>query len=258
MTGEVRLGKSIRASREELFRACATTDGLERWYADRVTGAMTRGSSVRLEWPELNAGVELHVAELVPNERIVLASGESRVTLTVSEGHLELVHEGLAPTDDVPGFGSSWRVALAVLAHAVEAHPGRPRRTDWIARPARTSATLAHLCFTEPEALTSWLGRAEKIGAEGQPYSIRLETGETMQGKVVARPSGRDVAFTWEERGNSVVVFRTLPSPSEGERVLAVCWSHWTPEEAGERAVVNGFERAIERLSSVLLQSGEA
>ncbi|HEX7670607.1 MAG TPA: hypothetical protein VF395_13525 [Polyangiaceae bacterium] len=258
MTGEVRLEKSIRASREDIFRACATTDGLERWYADRVTGGVAEGSSVRLEWPDLNAGVELRVADLVQNERIVLASGDSRVTLTISEGHVALVHEGLAVTDDLPGFDSSWRVALAVLAHAVEAHPGRPRRTHWVARPARTSANLAHLYFTEPEALTSWLGRAEKIGREGESYSLRLESGETMRGTVIARPSGRDVAFTWEERGNSALVFRTLPSPSEGERVLAVCWSHWTPEQTGERAVVTGIERAIERLSSVLLQSGEA
>lgn len=257
MAGVVRVARTIGASREALFEACATTAGLERWYADRVSGSFERGGTVRLEWPGLNAGVELHVADRVENERVVLEGGPSRVTLSIAEGHIALVHEGLAPSEDVPGYDSSWQVALSVLAQALEVHAGRPRRTAWVARPARTTTTLAHLCFTEPGALSTWLGSGE-MGSEGERYALTLASGERMSGTVLSRVTGRDLALEWEERGESVLVLRTLPSPTEGERILAACWSRWAAEREDERAVVKGLASAFERLGGILLKSGEA
>jgi uncharacterized protein YndB with AHSA1/START domain len=259
MAGEIRLVRSVRATRAELWQACSTPSGLEGWYADRVTGALNRGGSVRLEWPELGAGVDLDVAELVPNERLVFRNGDSRVAIDVADGKVSLAHEGLADDDDLEGFRSSWHVALAVLTHALEAHPGAGRRTRWAARPARTTAGIAHLCFTEPEALRSWLAEDAIIGAEGERYSLTLGSGERMSGRVLVRSGGRDVALTWEEQHDSVVVLRTLPSPkSDRERVVAACWSKWGPTSPGERAVENELRRALERLAAMLAMSGEA
>jgi uncharacterized protein YndB with AHSA1/START domain len=259
MTGEVRLERSIRASRAELWQACSTPAGLEGWYADRVTGTFVRGGSVRLEWPDLSAGIELEVAESVPNERLVLTNGESRVVLEVAEGQVSLAHEGLTMEDDVEGFRSSWRVALAVLTHALEKHRGTARRTRWCARPARTSASLAHLCFTEPEALATWLGDEIVMGAEGEAYSLRLGSGDQVSGRVLVRSGGRDVALTWDEQNDAVLVLRTLPSPkSDEQRIVAVCWSKWGPTGPGERALENELRRALERLAGVLAMSGQA
>jgi uncharacterized protein YndB with AHSA1/START domain len=259
MTGEVRLQRSIRASRADLWQACSTPAGLEGWYADRVTGPFTRGGTVRLEWPDLGAGIELTVSEVVPGERLALTNGESRVVLDVGDGLVSLVHEGLTTDDDIEGFRSSWSVALAVLAHAMEQHPGAARRTRWCARPARTSASLAHLCFTEPEALATWLGGAIVMGAEGEAYSLRLGSGDPVSGRVLVRSGGRDVALTWHEQNDAVLVLRTLPSPkSDEERIVAVCWSKWGPTGPGERALENELRRSLERLAGVLAMSGQA
>jgi uncharacterized protein YndB with AHSA1/START domain len=226
MAGEVRLVQPVRATQRALWEACSTAAGLTGWYADSVSGALARGSVVRLEWPELGATVELDVVDLAQGERIVFANGESTVRLDVSEGSVSLVHDGLASDDDVEGFRSSWRVALATLTHSLEEHPGAARRTRWAVRPVRTSATLAYACFTEPSALQKWLGEDARIGQEGGHYAVRLGTGDWMSGRVLVRSGGRDVALTWREQNDSVVVFRTLPSPkSDAERIVAACWS---------------------------------
>src|SRR5262249_7507851 len=155
------------ASREELWQACSTRSGLESWYADRVTGTVARGGVLRLEWPDLGASVELIVEEVRPDDRVVLANGKSRVALAVGEGRLELSHEGFQSEDDLLGFRSSWRVALSMLKHALEEHPGSPRRIRWAARTVRASPELVHLCFTSSAALERWVGQGSRMGAEG-------------------------------------------------------------------------------------------
>jgi uncharacterized protein YndB with AHSA1/START domain len=259
MTGEVHLVCSVRASREELWEACGTRSGLEGWYADRVTGTVARGATLRLEWPELGATVGLQVEEVRSNEQIVLVNGRSRVALTVEDGRVELAHTGLSEEDDVEGFESSWRVALAMLKHALEEHPRSPRRIRWVARPAQASAELAHLCFTAPAALDRWLGHGSEMGAEGEPYSLTLATGERMSGKVLCRAAGRDVALSWDEQNDSMLVLRTLPSPRAAkERVVAICWSKWGATEAGEHAIESELRRSLERLGAILAMSGRA
>jgi uncharacterized protein YndB with AHSA1/START domain len=259
MAGEVHLVFSARASREELWEACGTRSGLEAWYADRVTGSISRGATVRLEWPELGAMLELGVEEVRPNELIVLANGKNRVSLAVSDGQVELTHEGLSSEDDLEGFASSWRVALATLKHALEEHPRSPRRTRWAARRAQTSSELAHLCFTAPAALDRWLGQGTVMGAEGEAYSLTLSSGERMSGKVLCRVAGRDLALSWEEQNDSILALRTLPSPrADRERVVAICWSKWGATEPGEHAVEGELKRALERLSGILAMSGRA
>jgi hypothetical protein len=255
----VRLERSFRASRQELWEACATRSGLEGWYADRVSGSLSPDGKIRLEWPELGARVDLDVEEHVLNDRVVFAHGETRVTLAVEDGKVALTHQGLDDSDDVAGFESSWRVALAVLGHALEVHPGKSRRTRWVVRGATTSATLAHLCFTEPQALSTWLGQKALVGEEGEPFSIQTAAGERMTGDVLVRDGGRDVAYSWHEQSDSVLVFRTLPAPdSDDGRLLAACWSKWGPTQAGERAVVTDLSRALDRLALVLSKSGDA
>jgi uncharacterized protein YndB with AHSA1/START domain len=73
MTGDLRLVRPCGATRAELWKACATAEGLETWYADKVTGSLSPGGGVRLEWPALGARVDLDVVDWVPNDRVVFA-----------------------------------------------------------------------------------------------------------------------------------------------------------------------------------------
>jgi uncharacterized protein YndB with AHSA1/START domain len=259
MTGEVHLSCSIRASREELWEACSTRSGLECWYADRVTGTVARGSVLRLEWPDLGATVELGVDAVHPGERVLFVNGASQVSLAVFDGRIELSHAGLESDDDVQGFQSSWRVALSLLKHSLEEHPGSPRRIRWAARSVKASPELVHLCFTSPAALDKWVGRGSRMGGEGDAYALTLPSGERISGKVLSRSEGRDVALSWDEQNDSVLIFRTLPSPRiDEERVAAICWSKWGATEPGERALERQLNEALERLGAMLAMSGRA
>jgi len=268
MTGDLHIDRRVSALSSELWEACATPRGLEGWYADRVTGAIANGGTVRVEWPGLQSSAALEVAEWSPERRVVYRNGASRVALEVSDQRVSLTHSGLSATDDIEGFRSSWRVALAVLAHSIEAHRGRQRRTAWLLARARTSARIARLYFTEPEGLSAWLARGPGIPGEGEGYSMTTLDGRPMSGRVLTVEGGRDVALSWNEADDSVLVFRSLPSPTHrDERILASCWSRWTaPSSRHEGAlgepevkqIEAELERSMRRLASELDRGGVA
>jgi hypothetical protein len=105
---------------------------------------------------------------------------------------------------------------------------------------------------------------------EGERYFMTGLSGDPMTGTVLAADGGRDVAFSWEETDDSVVVLRSLPSPaSKDERVIAMCWSRWLSaspetgaqgkaEEAEIQRVEGELKRAVQRLALVLDRSGIA
>jgi uncharacterized protein YndB with AHSA1/START domain len=268
MTGDLHIDRRVSASSSELWEACATPRGLEGWYADKVTGTITRGGTIRLEWPGLRSSTTLDVVDLVPERQVVYRNGASRVSLEVADQRVSLTHSGLTTTDDIEGFRSSWRVALAVLAHSLEVHRGRSRRAAWFVGRARTSARIAHLYFTAPEGLSAWLARGPGVPREGETYSMTALNGAPMTGRVLAGDGGRDVALSWHEANDSVLVFRSLPSPTHrDERILAACWSRWVApaprkdddlDETDVKAIEVELERSVRRLAIELDRGGVA
>jgi hypothetical protein len=210
----------------------------------------------------------LEVVEWFPERRVVYRNGASRVALEVADQRVFLTHSGLSEADDIEGFRSSWRVALSVLAHSIEVHRGRQRRATWLLARARTSARIARLYFTEPEGLSAWLARGAGIPGEGEAYSMTTLDGRPMSGHVLAVEGGRDVALSWDEADDSVIVFRSLPSPTHrDERILAACWSRWAaPSSRHEGAlgepeakeIEAELERSVRRLARELDRGGVA
>jgi uncharacterized protein YndB with AHSA1/START domain len=266
MTGDVHIDRQVSASPRDLWAACATARGLENWCADRVVGTIATGATVRLEWPDLRATVILEVAEFVPGRRVSFRNGATRVALEIGESSVQLTHAGLGAGDDREGWTGSWRLALELLAHGLESHPGKQRRARWFSAHARTTSALAHVYYTDSQGLAAWLGEGPGLGDEGAEYAMRSLSGAPMTGRVLVRSGGRDVALSWREEGNSVLVLRSFPSPvSRSERVLAACWSRWLEagqEGADESSTTAQTERAlkegVERLARVLGQSGIA
>lgn len=254
VTGEVRLEMRMPASREVLFRACSTVEGLEGWYADAVRGRIGPGEPVRLEWPEVGAALDLEVTKVVPNECVVFEGGGTRVTLMTREHELTLVHEGL-PEAAVEGLHSSWRVALALLSHGLQWHSGKRRKSHWELRPVRATAELVHLCFTQTEALRHWLGGSTGIGLEGERFSLVLGQQRELSGIVLVQSDGRDVAVSLTELDHSFLSLRTLPSTSPG-RYVALCWSTWGPSDPAVHDVRTELSQAMDRLCGLLAQGG--
>ncbi len=248
----------VAATREELWEACATAHGMSRWQADVVFGDAATSDSITLSWPALKLSVELEVEEIVPNERVVLVVGPSRLTMEIEPGVVRLTHEGLSSADEEDGMRSAWRTSLGLLAHALSKHSIRERRAHWITRSAKTSPELCHVYFTDPAALNQWLTQAGAVGQEGSGMTLKLMTGETITGDVIANTPNRDVAFTWQEQTDSYLVLRTFPSPREpDERLLALCWSRWLPGPFPE-STARFLEAALTRLARVLERPGSA
>lgn len=255
-TGEVHLEKAISASRDALFRACSTRDGLEGWYADAVRGDLRPGESVRLEWPEVGAALDLGVKQVSLANGVVLESGSMRVTLKVGEGIIRLWHHGI-PEASLEGLRSSWAVALALLGHGLEKHPGRPRTAHWEIRPVRATPEMLHLCFTQKDVLELWLGASSGIGKEGEHFWLSRGR-DHLSGTVLAHTEGRDVALSVTELGEAFLSLRTLPASAPGS-LVALSWSTWGPpgNDAG-RSLRPFLSKALDRLVAVVSTGGSS
>ncbi len=255
----IRISQKIPGSADQLWLACATPSGIAGWQADKVTGAVREGETLGLGWPDLGVSIRLEVLELLEGQRIVFGHGESRVRFEVKAGEVELSHSAPFEDDEEQGTASSWRLALGTLAHYLDRHAGHRRETEWLVKPAPTSAEAAHVFYTLPDALGAWLGKAEApIGRPGSRYRIALGGGGSMSGIVLAHTEGRDLALRWDEASHSVVTFRTLPSPERAqERLLVLSWSRWSELENADR-LAGELDGALARLVQVLRATGSA
>jgi len=250
--------RSVSANRNRLWKECATANGLTRWQADTVVGDATRGGILTLSWPAMGLSVRAHVAQSIPEKRVVYEVGTSRLTIEVDDGEVVLTHEGLRSEDEEDGMVSAWRAALGVLDHGIQCHPDRPRYVRWFLQPATTSASFAHVYFTDPAALAQWLTRSGSVPGEGEQCQLDLAWGETLTGQVLANTPERDVAITWKEQADSCLVLRTFPSPhSPDERLLALTWSQYGNPDFPESSA-QGLQASLDRLCRVLNRMGSA
>ncbi len=228
------------------------------WQADEANGEVSVGSMLWLRWPALGVELTLDVLEVVPESRVVLAKGATRVELALDGQAVSLTHAGVSDGDEREGVASSWQLSLGLLMHYCELHPDASRTVRWLMRPARTTTGAAHVFFSEQAALASWLGSGSSIGAAGTRYALDLGPGVTMTGRVLAHSPGRDLALSWEEDDQSVVVLRTLPQPFEPDvRLVVLSYSRWI-ERAPPQSRLDLLEAAHHRLIRLLDSDREA
>jgi uncharacterized protein YndB with AHSA1/START domain len=251
----VSIRRTVRGSAESIWRAL--TRAISAWQADEASGVVELGGHLLLAWPTLGAEVDLDVVELEPPHRLVLSAGASLVTFEVEGSTVGLGHSGLMAGDEAEGTRASWQVALATLDQYLAYHDGQPRRTAWAVQRATVSAEAAHVYFTDEAALRAWLTHAGRVDGEGASVSLELGWGERLTGEVLACAPGRDVALSWREQHDSVLVLRTLPAPfSETERLLVATWSCWGREP--NPGTTEQLQRSLRRLAHLLSRPAEA
>ena len=257
----IELEQRIRAPRRLIWEACASAPGLANWQADIANGDARAGGSFTLEWPAFGARVQLEIVEWVPFERLALRNAQTLVRFVVRDGALELSHRGVQPEDDAEGLASSWRVALAGLAHSVERHPGRTRRVEWAVRRMQASPETAYLFFTEPHCLDLWLTHGAAQGQEGDAFRLLLRNSSLLEGRVLARVEGRDVALVVRSHQDSLLTLRTMPFgglSGERGRLVALVWSEWGGPSRQNARVVQGLKPALAALERALIRGGAA
>lgn len=249
---EIEVVQPLAVSRDRVWTALTDPDHLANWQADLAEGGLARRRLI-LGWPTLGVQTHLSVVEAETAQRLVLQSGRSTVRFQIHDSALTLNHAGLDDIDEVEGVRASWQVSLAVLHHYVEHHFGVERATHWALETAATSAAEAQVFFSDPAALNSWLTRdGTGIGDTRADYRMTLRWNEPASGRVLARTEGRDLAVTWSERHDSVLVFRTLPAPLQPDhRIIALLWSHWGCQ-GGDSVTCGQFEAALGGLKRIL------
>lgn len=245
------LKKRIDAPAELLWTYLTTAGGLSCWQADDVQGSLESGN-FSLRWPQLGARLDLSVSDIEYRKRIVLRAGQNAVSLSLSNDHVELEHEGLDAADDLDGLRSSWRLALSLLCHAAERHPSQKRHVTWNFCPVPASHELLHYYFSTDEGLRSWLGELGPQLEVGKPYRLKTDGG-VFEGMVLLNDEGRDVALSVDQLDQGVIVLRTLPA-AEG-RVVAVGISTWTGSDRAA-ALVQQLEGCLSRLAAALVDRG--
>jgi len=252
----IRLSQRVAAPAPALWQAVATPGGLSTWQADEVTGEVRAGRTLTLRYPGLGARLVLEVAAVEPGRRLVLTRGPSRLELRVGDGAVELEHFGVSAGDEAEGTRSSWRIALATLAEAVERYRGQPRTVHAVTGPTRAPAELCHVFFTDAAALRRWLLRDGALDPAGVAAAVRFAWGAAATVRIIANSAGRDVALGWDD-GAAVIALRTLPSPrAADERILLITCSRWGGALDGAAAA--GLRESHRRLRRVLESAGAA
>lgn len=256
---QIELTQRVAAPIDLVWQMCASARGICGWQADEAEGEAKPGGSLTLHWVAFGARVELTVVDMVRYERLVFRHGESIVEFRFDNQSITLTHRGLSATDDAEGLTSSWKVALAQLAHCVERHPGRQRRVQWIVRNVRATPESIYLAFTDPNLLTLWLTSSGGIPEAGEDYEMWLKSGQHLTGRVLAHIPGRDVLLRCDNVDDALLTFRTFPSPTEAdERLVAFVWSEWGPPSSESNELAEDLEAAMERLANLLSTGGDA
>jgi uncharacterized protein YndB with AHSA1/START domain len=256
---DIQIRQQVRAPLEQIWEACASPKGIVNWQADDARGDARRGGKLTLHWSAFDATVELDVVDLIPYQRMVLSNGSSTVEFHFEDEEVTLTHRGLALSDDMEGMSSSWRVALAQLAHSLERHAGRRRRVYWLVRPVHASPEMLHTCFTQPELLSQWLTDEGSIGEEGSAYEIRLKSGLQLSGQVLANVLGRDLGLSCSNIGESMLSLRSMPAPEHADtRLLACVWSEWGLRHEQADELMEELDSALDRLVSLTERGGRS
>jgi uncharacterized protein YndB with AHSA1/START domain len=258
MADGITIVQPVSAAAGELWRACATPQGLQGWQADSVEGQVRPGARLRLTWPTLGAELELRVVEVEAPRRLVLETGSQRIVIEAKKDRVVLTHFGSVTQDEMAGTMSGWRLSLATLAHGLERHPRSARRVHWAVCVARASFELTHTYFTNGAALGAWLTSHGEIGEPDSSVNLGLRWGTSLTGQVLAHTPGRDLAVSWQEEGDAVLALRTLPLPGGSERrLVALQWSTWGRRD-GLSATAAHLDSCVQGLAKLLAERGLA
>jgi uncharacterized protein YndB with AHSA1/START domain len=251
----------ISSDPEAVWAAWAEPEHVRRWFSDDARGELKPGGEIVHEF-EGHGEHRYRVIEVDAPDRLVL-EGEMdgrafrQVTEIRKEGGvtvLRLVHSGFGPADPdseiVQGIDSGWTMALAVMKHYVEKHFGRDKKAVPVFRPARFEyGRLLNDLYLDGEGLARWLTESGTGIQGGKPVRLRLESGRTVTGSVLAL-TDHEVAVTWPEV-EGVLEFKAFGA-GPNQRVLGLRLITWSDDDELAGALRPELERAVGRLAENL------
>ncbi|MYB98635.1 MAG: SRPBCC domain-containing protein [Gemmatimonadetes bacterium] len=189
----IELSVGIAATADAVWEAIATGDGIERWFSPFASVEGGKGGTVNLAW-EKGADWPSRITVWQPGKRLQMvdlsdleaARQGTALTvdyhLTTADGttRVHLVNSGLPATPDFDEhfhmMTNGWRVFLWNLRHAVERHPGVPRRMIRVRPWVKGS---------REEVWGRLFGEEGRSLKAGDSFHFDLDGGEALAGEVV-------------------------------------------------------------------------
>lgn len=251
----------IPAAPEAVWSAWAEPQHVRRWFSDDAHGRLEPGGELVHEFRG-HGEHNYRVLEVDPPRRLVL-DGEMdgrafrQVVEIRREGGttvLRLVHSGFGSQDPdseiAQGIDSGWTMALAVLRHYVERYFGRDKVSIPVFRPARYDYDdLRSGRYLDAEGLGTWLTDGAAGIDDSGPVGLRLRSGRTLTGSVLAC-TGHEVSVSWKEI-EGVLELKAFGTGPE-QRFLGVRVLSWGVGVDTAEALRGEMEEAVARLVSVV------
>jgi uncharacterized protein YndB with AHSA1/START domain len=256
-------GREIRidASPEEVWAAWAEPEHVRRWFSDDAHGRLEPGGEL-VHTFEGHGEHRYRVVEVEAPRRLILDGAmeagpfRQEVVIRTAGGStvLRLVHSGFGTADPgsetVQGIDSGWTMALALLKHYVERHFGRDKATLALFRPARFDyQALLEDHYLGADGLGAWLtDGGAGIPATG-PVALRLRSGRTLTGRVLARTE-HEVSVSWNEISGALELKAFGAGPDA--RFLGLRVVSWGAGASLDDDLTAEIHAAVERLAAVL------
>jgi uncharacterized protein YndB with AHSA1/START domain len=165
---------------------------------------------------------------------------------------LRLVHSGFGSgaewEDELDGVTLGWNVELRGLRHYLARHRGRTRTIAWAHAASPRPVAEIWRQLTSPAGLIAD-GWTDSLNG-GDAVSLRLTTGDAIEGRVIYSVDGRQLLIDAENLGHSLV--RLSLDRAAGQSMAQVWLSSWTLPAHEVQAVGGRLRHALSRALSPL------
>jgi uncharacterized protein YndB with AHSA1/START domain len=239
----------IDAPVEAVWRALTESDEITRWFSTAASVDLRPGGVYEISW-DGDWTWTMRVADVEAPARLRLVdrdarpfdvTGQPRTDETPIEVALEftltpdgdgtllrLVHSGFGSgaswDDEFDGISHGWPVELRILRHYLERQRGRDRRHAWARAASDRPAAAVWQQLTSPQGLIA-AGRLDGVQG-GDRVSLRLRTGDDIDGRVIAAFPGHHLAIAADNLGGAVVDLQV--HEVAGKSMAGIVLSSWT------------------------------
>jgi uncharacterized protein YndB with AHSA1/START domain len=259
----------IDAPVDAIWQALTDPVELARWFPTDAVVDPRQGGTFAVSW-EGQWQWDMTITDFEPLHRLRMvdrsarpfdANGQPMTGIAAATLALEIVLEGrggrtvlrLAHSgfgtgaqwdDELDGVTFGWNVELRGLRHYLARHRGRTRTIAWahVASPRPVAEIWSQL--TSPAGLiaSGWTDRAQG----GDAVSLRLTTGDAIEGRVIYSVEGRQLLIDAENFGHSLL--RLSIDRAAGQSMAQVWLSSWTLPAHEVQALRARLRKALGRI----------
>lgn len=251
------------AAPEKAYEAWADPEKIAHWFPDKAEGRMEPGATITWIFDKFNYRIPYDVLVAQPAKKLVIrwnapvagmSPGILEVTIAREGGEtvVRLVNSGFGEgaewDEQFEGVDSGWQMALSVLKHYLENYFGMPRSSFLAMRPANFTYAQLLPHHRTAAGLAKWLTTEGGFGAVGETFLLKLRSGGTVTGKVLALTK-METQLSWPEIHGVLGLKAFNMGPQKMVGVHGCGWG-LTAERAKE--IESQMDRALETLAQAL------